>query len=189
MFLVDQDRDDVFELYSRTVGDKQPRKLGGALVTGGVALNSALVVVGDVFVVSSDPYRHVRIAPDGSRVVYVADQEVDERFELYSVPLDGSASPVALNGALVSGGDLATSLERCLQISPDSNFVVYVADQRVEELSELFLAPVDGGLEPSKLNWPLAQSGVAAFEITPDSGRVVFQATERSQVTELSRAS
>ncbi len=32
-----------------------------------------------------------RITPDGSRVVYRADQDVDNVFELYSVPVQGGS--------------------------------------------------------------------------------------------------
>jgi len=36
--------------------------------------------------------REARISPDGSRVVYLADQDADELLELYSVPIDGGMS-------------------------------------------------------------------------------------------------
>src|SRR5262249_33699693 len=42
-----------------------------------------------------------QITPDGSRDVYVADADVDNVFELYSVPCDASAAPVLLNSPLV----------------------------------------------------------------------------------------
>ncbi len=174
VYAADQDVDEVIELYSVPIdGSASPVKLNGALVSGG------------------DVFTDFRITPDGARVVYVADQGADEVRELFSVPIDGSASPVRLSGSMVSGGD-----ERAFQISPDSRLVVYAADQEVDELAELFLAPIDGSLEPLKLNWPVAKAGhqstseplldgVGAFEITPDSRRVVFEATERTQVTEL----
>ena len=43
------------------------------------------------------------ISPDSSRVVYRADQQTNEVFELYSVPLDGG-SVTRLNGSLVEMG-------------------------------------------------------------------------------------
>src|SRR5262245_36202261 len=40
------------------------------------------------------------LSPDGARVVYLADPETIDFDELYSVPVDGSAAPVKLNGPL-----------------------------------------------------------------------------------------
>jgi hypothetical protein len=72
--------------------------------------------------------------------VYTADQDVDEVYELYSVPIDASASPVKLNGPLVAGGDVlleSTSTLR-VQITPDGTRVLYVADQDTDEVLELY---------------------------------------------------
>ena len=45
------------------------------------------------------------ISPDSSRVVYWADQQTNNVYELYSVPLGGpAAAGVKLNGAMVTGG-------------------------------------------------------------------------------------
>jgi hypothetical protein len=65
-------------------------------------------------------------------VVYLADQETDELFELYSVPL-GGGTVVKLNAPLVTGGDIVD-----FSISPDSNHVVYLADQDADEVFELY---------------------------------------------------
>ena len=46
-----------------------------------------------------------RFSPDGSRVVYRADQEVNEVFELYSVGITGG-EVTKLNDELVLGGDV-----------------------------------------------------------------------------------
>jgi hypothetical protein len=56
-------------------------------------------------------------------------------YELYSVPLDGGAAPVKLNGALVSGSNIYSDF----QISPDSSRVVYLADQETDDVDELFV--------------------------------------------------
>jgi hypothetical protein len=37
------------------------------------------------------------ISPDGEQVAYLADQITDGRYELFSVPIDGSAAPVRLS--------------------------------------------------------------------------------------------
>ena len=64
-----------------------------------VRLNGPLVADGDVL--------GFEISPDGSRVVYYADQDTDNVLEVYSVPSDGSAVPVKLNAPYVANGNLA----------------------------------------------------------------------------------
>ena len=100
--------------------------LGGPAAAG-IKLNGALVAVGNV--------SNFQISPDSSRVVYRADQQTDNVFELYSVPLGGpAAAGIKLNGALVAGGNVFD-----FQISPDSSRVVYQADQQTDEVFELFM--------------------------------------------------
>src|SRR5207244_4314495 len=136
-----------------------------------------------------------RISPDSSRVVYVADAEVDGVAELYSVPLDGSAAPVKLNGALVSGGDVrstcggyaispdSTSVayrahepqhERFapFAITSDSTRVVYMADAEIDGQPELFATPIDGSAAPTRLGLP---RGFGDYTLCPDGTALVFR--------------
>lgn len=85
------------------------------------------------------------ISPDGSRVVYRADQDTDFVDELYSIPIAGGTS-TKLNGTLPLNGDTTTYL-----ISPDSTRVVYLADQNTNNVVEIYSVPVGGGT-PVKLN-------------------------------------
>jgi Tol biopolymer transport system component len=80
-------------------------------------------------------------SPDGSRVVFLADREVDERFDLFSAPVDGSQAPVKLDGTLVASGDVRLDL---FQIDPTSGAVVYAADEETDEVVELYSVPIDG---------------------------------------------
>lgn len=120
----------------------------------------------------------VEISPDGQTVVYIADQEVDEKFELYSVPLDGSSPPVKLNGPLVSGGSIFFDFK----ISPDSSRVVFRADYQTNDVVELGSAPIDGSAAPVKLNGPLVSGGdvIGLFQISPDSSRVAYTADQET---------
>jgi Tol biopolymer transport system component len=151
----DADEANVFELFSVPVG-------GGARVQ----LNPALVAGGDVV------FRQFRIAPDSSRVVYLADQDADEVFELWSVPLAGGAA-VKLNGTLVANGDMDD-----FAISADSSRVLYSADEVTNNAFELFDVPLAGG--PSvRLNSPLPRGRtVTDFLIAPDSKRAVYRADQ-----------
>jgi Tol biopolymer transport system component len=157
VYLADQQTDNVYELYSVPL-------LGPA--AAGVKLN-VTQVVGDVISFS--------ISPDSSRVVYSADQETVNIFELYSVPLGGpAAAGVKLNVTLVAG-DVIGYL-----ISPDSSRVVYSADQETNTVFELYSVPLGGpAIAGVKLNGTLVAGGnVSNFQISPDSGRVVYLADQ-----------
>ena len=165
VYWADQDTDEVRELYSVPLTGGSP-----------VKLNDTLVSDGDVNL--------FRISPNSNRVIYQADQETDEVDELYSVPILGG-SPVKLNGPLISGGDVSEFLTG-FAISPNSNRVIYQADQETDEVDELYSVPILGG-SPVKLNGPLISGGdVSKFEISPSGGRVIYLADqETDQVNEL----
>jgi Tol biopolymer transport system component len=168
IYLADQQTDGVLELYSVPLAGP-----AGA----GVKLNGALVAGGDV--------NYFQISPDSSRVIYQADQQTDEVWELYSLPLAGPAGAgVKLNGALAAGGDVDDDF----QVSPDSSRVIYLADQQTDEVYELYSVPLAGPASAGvKLNGVLVAGGdVWDFEISPDSSRVVYWADqETDEVVEL----
>jgi len=110
----------------------------------------------------------------GGRVLFRKSSVPDrERFELYSIPADGSSPPQVLNGPLpVNDGRVYA-----YQASPDGTRVVYLAAQNAPNRAELFSAPPDGSQAPVQLSPPPAPNGEVwrgPFRITPDSSRVVF---------------
>jgi len=161
LYLADQDTDQVFELYSVPSGGGTPTKLNGTLVGGGGV---------DVF--------NVDFSPDSSRVLYNADQDSDEVFEVYSV-LSGGGTPVKLNGPLISGGDVSPYSQ---EFSPDSSFVLYNADQDTDGVNEIYSVPSGGGT-PVKLNDTLVAGGNvfsigSGLQFSPDSSRVLYTADQ-----------
>jgi Tol biopolymer transport system component len=161
IYTADQDADNVFEIFSAPIAGGTPVKLSGPMVANG-----------DVSVGSGGR----AFTPDGSRVIYTADQDSDEVVELYSVPSAGGAS-IKLNGPMASGGDLQPI---SLALSPNGSRVLYVADQQTDGLAELFMVPVAGGT-PVRINGPMASGGGAATaggQFTPDGSRVVFVAQQ-----------
>ena len=92
------------------------------------------------------------ISPDSTRVIYLADQQVDTRVELFSVPLAGGGA-TKLNGTLPAGGGVSHAL-----ISPDSSRVVYRADEDTDNVYEIFSVPLAGG-SAVKLNPALTADG------------------------------
>lgn len=117
-------------------------------------------------------------SPDSTRVVFLSDEGADEVFELYSVPSDGSQAPVRLNGTLVSGGDVSGAAET-FQISPDSSFVAYLADQETDDVSELYVVPIDGSGAAAKRSGTLVPGGdVTRFRISADGSLLVYLADQ-----------
>jgi Tol biopolymer transport system component len=144
--------------------------------TGGTAirLNAPLTSQGDV-VVSS-----VAFSPDGGRVIYRADQNTDEKFELFSVAA-GGGTPMLLNTALPTSGDVIDA-----RFSPDGASVFYLANQEFGNVFELFQVPAAGG-EPQKINGPLVPGGnVTHWAVSPAGDRVVYRADQdQDEVFEL----
>ena len=144
-----------FFLFSRNVFAIDEIKLNGGLVTGGDVQQS-------------------QISPDGTTVVYRADQDFNGAFELYSVPIDGSAAAVKLNPAFTSADQDVFSFFR---ISADSTTVVYRADQDINNAFELYSVPIGGGAAV-KLHSDFTssvQGVVFDFNISADSLWVVFR--------------
>lgn len=160
----DLESDEVEELFAHPLG-------GGGFQ---VKLNGTLVTGGDVDD-TNDTFQQVNyaftISPDGSRVVYSADQDVDGELELYSVPTDGSQASVKLNeplvGALGNGG-----LFRPFRVAPDSSTVVYLAQQESSQ-RELFSVPIDGSEDPVRLHPPRSLQ-LSSYEIDATSSGVVI---------------
>ncbi|MCP3981024.1 MAG: hypothetical protein GY716_17140 [bacterium] len=133
-----------------------------------VRVSTPLTDGGDV-----DGFPFYRITSDGARLVYRADGDEDQRFELYSLPLDGGAS-MRLNGDLVDGGDV----DRNFLLSPDGAWTVYLADQNVDGIDELFGVPTAGGTALRLSGDLVAGGGISRFGIDPTSSRVVYLADQ-----------
>lgn len=117
----------------------------------------------------------VALSADGTRVVYLADQEIDDSVELFSVPIDGSAAPIQLNGPLASNQSHVIEFG----ITADGARVVYRAHQDSVDAVELYSAPVDGSAAPIKLNGPLVSGGdVLDVFFSPDGQSVVYLADQ-----------
>ncbi|MFK7954742.1 MAG: hypothetical protein AB8B96_01510 [Lysobacterales bacterium] len=114
------------------------------------------------------------ISPDSSTVIFIADQNGDRVDELYAVPVAGGVV-TKLNGPLVDGGDVSGA---DIGISADGSTVIYVADQDVVGVEELYSVPIIGGVS-TKISGPLASDRrVFNFQIGADSRRVVYLADQ-----------
>ena len=115
-------------------------------------------------------------SPDGTNVLYTADQDTRGVHELYSAALSGAGS-TRLNTPLARGGQTWFHL-----VSPDGSTVVYTADPDGDGNWELYSAPVSGGqstllshgLPPIRLGFD--------FQISPDGSTVVFVADRSARL-------
>ena len=91
--------------------------------------------------------------------------------ELYSVPLDRSASAVKLNASIVGGAGVQADYA----ISPDGTTVVYRTDQNRTGSFELYAAPIDGSASAIRLSGrDGAPPNIHGYRITADGSAVVY---------------
>lgn len=116
VYRADQDIDGKFELYS-------------VPIEGGTVDKLNFENMGD----DQDVY-DFEISPNGEGVAYIGDVLADGPKEAFG-SATANFSLARLSGDLVSGGNVET-----LEISPDNRFLVYYADQVVNDKFELFVS-------------------------------------------------
>jgi len=114
------------------------------------------------------------------RVVYVADQDEDRRYELFGVPADRSEPPIRLSGplgiegSLVVTGPYAAPTGAEIHLTPDGSRAVYLAEVGGSWIDELFSVATDGITPPVELNLPLLSgTSPSSILLTPNGARVV----------------
>ena len=155
VYLADQNTNGVNELFSVPID-------GGTITR----LNDPLPTNGDVGLFG------IKLSPDGSRVVYSADQETNNVHEIFSVPI-GGGTVTKLNTTLPSGSFIAE-----FKFTPDSSTVVYRGEQDTVGIDELFAVPIGGGT-PIKVSEPGAN--LFNYEISADGSTVVYQTSTGGQ--------
>lgn len=149
-------------------------KVSGAMVANGdINLFSTGLVAGSASVVWS---------ADSTRVIYSADQDVDQIFELYSVFADGT-SRVKLNGALVVGG----IVQKFVPVDAIQDKILYLADQDTLGKNELYSINPDGTNRVKLNNTLNAQGDVNSdFQFNVAQDKVYYRADQDTErVTEL----
>jgi Tol biopolymer transport system component len=114
--------------------------------------------------------------PDGSKVLYVADQDVEGVGDLYLADIATPGSVTKVNPPFVDGGDVTgTNYE----FSPDGATIVYIADQDVNGVNELYAVDVNSPGASTKLNPALVAEGdLCTFRFSPDSTKVGYCADQ-----------
>ena len=109
-----------------------------------------------------------RYSTDGTRVLFRS--QVAGQDHLFSVPSDGSAPAIILNDPLPGGAYVGS-----FAVVPDGSGVVFTSNASGSTAWDLWLAPTDGSAAPLRLNDARTLRDNAAFEIAPDSNRVVYR--------------
>jgi Tol biopolymer transport system component len=158
LYRADQDAVDLTEIFLTSIA------------TPGTAqqVNPELVAGGDV----SSVYR---FSPDGTHIGYVADQQVDERQELFAVPVATPGASTKLNGPLTAEGDVCR-----FEFSHDSTRVAYCGDQETDGTMELFLVSLAAPGVSQKLNPPLVEGGKVSshYDFSSDDTFIVYEAEQ-----------
>jgi Tol biopolymer transport system component len=131
-------------------------------------LNSPLVQNGDVSV-------EITFSPDGTQVLYAADQDTSGLFELYLVDPAVPGVTVKVNGPFPA----TTTLRTGALFSPDGSWILYGADPDTETVSELYVVATATPGTATKVNPPYSgDSDLCNWKFSPDSTRIVYCADE-----------
>ena len=147
VYTADQDVDDDVELYSVLIG-----------AGGRQQLNAPLVTDGDVSTIAD-----FQITPDSSTVIFAADQDTNNVVELYSVPIDGSASPKNISAPVSS--------IRNFFITPDQQKIVF------SNFNDVFITNIDGSTSAAQISdTPAAFTSIITMTLSPDGTKVSYRA-------------
>lgn len=107
-----------------------------------------------------------------SRVVFIADKETNDVFELWSVVAGSGVEPTKISGTPVANADVDRFF-----LSPDGRRAVFSADRDTDGLLELFVTPLDGSSQPVKVSGTLIAGGAPQpffVAFSPDGSRIAF---------------
>ncbi len=126
-------------------------------------------------------YKNFKITPDSLRVVYVADDVVKGKYELYSVRISRSYEPVKISGMVTGFGvkDFA------IAPTPGVQKVIFTAYARNNSIVDLFANRIDVDPAPalmvlSAIPYDVDMRQVVDFAFTSDSQRVVYSADQET---------
>lgn len=116
VYRANQDNDAIYELYAVNVdGTGSVQKLNGTIVSGG----------------SVQPILF-KVTSNGAKVVYVADQNTDEQFELYVSNIDGSGN-TKVSGTMPASGDVSD-----FKITADNSRAIFRANAGIYSVQDLY---------------------------------------------------
>ncbi len=119
-------------------------------------------------------------APDSSRLAYSADQNVNERYELFTSAPDVAGGETVVSGVTSYNGLRSTGKYREFLWSPDSNYIAYLSYQQSGNVRQLYASKSDGSSNV-KLSGPLSSSkDIWAFTWSPDGSHIAYIGDQNS---------
>jgi Tol biopolymer transport system component len=116
------------------------------------------------------------IRPDGTQVVYRADQDADGVFEIYAVDVAQPGVAVRVNDDLTAGGWVRAGFH----YSSDGTHLVYRADQDVEDVTELYVVDMAMPGIAAQVNPELVGGGMVStgYAFSPDGLSIAYVADQ-----------
>ncbi len=125
--------------------------------------------------------------PKSTLIAYVADQDTDDKFELYVSPSDSNISNRKVSGIPMVGSGVrenppVPSGAYLFGWAPDSSRLAYIADQNTLNIFELFTSNPDGASN-LKLSGPMGINGdVDEFTWAPNNSKIAYLADQVNDV-------
>lgn len=118
----------------------------------------------------AEPTMTPALSPDGRSIAFTADLSTPWLVELFVMPTDGSADPLAISGAIVPDGGVNHATW-----SPDGSMIGMQATKDHADIDELYVVPADGSAEPVLMSGARPKSwGVNTHEFSPDGKMIAF---------------
>lgn len=154
IFMADRNIDDVFEIFSYELATRQVVQVNSP------HLQSTLSTIIDF-----------KVSPDGKWLVYISDHELDEYFEIYSVPITGQATDSRKLNEVLGEGDVKDFI-----ITPDSQEVIFSTTNNKGDTKKLFFQKIDDSTTPVSMVGDLINVLIYDYDVSDDSRWVVFKA-------------
>ncbi len=159
LFIADRETDGVNELWMYSVDTGGPVKINGALTTAGTGGNVTSFAM----------------SPNRQWIAYVADQEVDEKFELYVRDAALANPPTKISRDVLADGDVSDNPVW----APDTSRIAYRGDVWADEKFDLTTVTPGGGsaivVLPAGTNTS-ADVVQGSYVWAPDGSRIAYLA-------------
>lgn len=135
---------------------------------GSQKLNNPIVSGGSVQELS------FKVSYNGLKVIYIADQDTDEKFELYTSNMDGSSN-TKISGTIPVNSDVSN-----FKLTLDNLKIVFMANSNISTVQEIFSVNLNGS-SLVKINSNLVNGeNVGEYQVRNSSDKVIYAMDKNS---------